>query len=221
MEFVKRNCMIDLEHYKKLFFNEETGKERYGLVPKEAEKICKDHSLENCREIAAACYDCDLYYIQMLGVYILGLIAHQHEEAFEFLKNHVSKNPSWQVQEFLAMAFDNYCKNTGYEKALPTIDEWLNDNNQNVRRAVTEGLRIWTKRPYFKDNPEEAIQILSKHKADDSEYVRKSVGNALKDISKAFPELIIKELSTWVLDTKEINQVFKLANAFLQKGVKA
>jgi len=203
--------MIDIEHYKKLFFNEETGKERYGLVPKEAEKIYKDNSLEKCWEIATECYDCELYYIQMLGVYIMGLIAHQHEKAFDFLKNNVSNNPYWQIQEFLAMAFDNYCKSTGYKESLQTIDEWLNDKNQNVRRAVTAGLRIWTKRPYFKDNPEEAIKILSKHKSDKSEYVRKSVGNALKDISKAYSELIKKELAKWELDTKEINQVYKLA----------
>jgi len=95
---------------------------------------------------------------------------------------------------------------------LETINEWLNNKNPNVRRAVTEGLRIWTKRPYFENNPQEAINILSKFKTDESEYVRKSVGNALKDISKTYPELVKKELSKWKLDTKEIKQVYNLAN---------
>ena len=95
---------------------------------------------------------------------------------------------------------------------METIKEWLNNKNQNVRRAVTEGLRIWTKRPYFKDNPQEAINILSKLRIDESEYVRKSVGNALKDISKTFPELVKKELNKWELDSKEIKQVYNLAN---------
>lgn len=27
--------------------------------------------------------------------------------------------------------------------------------------AVTEGLRIWTSRPYFKDNPNEAIRRIA------------------------------------------------------------
>ncbi|GHV72619.1 hypothetical protein AGMMS49928_29840 [Spirochaetia bacterium] len=91
------------------------------------------------------------------------------------------------------MAFDNYSKDNGYEKSLETINEWLNNKNENIRRAVTEGLRSWIKRPYFDDNPQEAIKILAKYKTDESEYVRKSVGNALKDISKKYPELI-KEL---------------------------
>ena len=55
---------------------------------------------------------------------------------------------------------------------------------KNHRRAVTEGLRIWTSRPFFKDNPKEAIRLLSEYKTDENEYVRKSVGNALRDISK-------------------------------------
>jgi len=208
--------MVDIKHYTKLFFNEETGKERYGLIQKEAVNFCKNNSIENCWEAAMGCYDCELYYIQSFGVYIMGIIADKQKKAYNFLKDTVSVNPLWQVQEFLAMAFDNYCKNTGYEQSLETIDEWLNSKNKNHRRAVTEGLRIWTNKPYFKDNPKEAIRILSKHKTDESEYVRKSVGNALRDISKKHPELIKNEVKKWKLNTKEINHVYKLASKFIQ-----
>ena len=203
--------MVDIKHYIKLFFNEETGKERYGLIQKEAENFGKNNSVEKCWEVAMECYQCELYYIQAFGVYIMGTISGKNKSAYDFLKNYVSKNPSWQVQEFLAMAFDNYCKNKGYEKSLKIIQEWLKDKNENNRRAVTEGLRIWTKRPYFNEHPDEAIKILSEHKTDESEYVRKSVGNALRDISKEYPELIKTELKKWKLDSKEINQVYKLA----------
>jgi 3-methyladenine DNA glycosylase AlkC len=207
-------AVIDVKHYSKLFFNEQTGKERYGLIPKEAETIYKNNSVKNCWDMAMEFYNCQLYYIQMLAVYIAGLIA--NKKALNFLKNTVSKNISWQVQEFMAMAFDNYCRKNGYGDSLEIINEWLNNKHENVRRSVTEGLRNWIKRPYFKDNPEEAIRILSKHKTDKSEYVRKSVGNALKDISKTYPELIKKELAKWKLDTKEIEKVYKLASKFME-----
>ena len=207
--------MIDIKQYSKLFFNEETGKERYGLIQKEAENYFNSNSIEDCWETALQCYNCDLYYIQAFGVYIMGLMAYKHKKALVFLKNNVSKNTSWQVQEFLAMAFDNYCKNTGYEKSIDTIDEWLNSDNENNRRAVIEGLRIWTKRPYFKDAPKDTINLLAKYKTDASEYVRKSVGNALKDISKEYPELIKAEIKKWKLDTKEIKQVYKLAGKLI------
>ena len=202
--------MIDTKYYTKLFFNEKTGKERYSLIPKEAEKVFNESTIENCWNFAVECYNCELYYIQSLGVYIFGLIGNKN--GLNFLENTVSKNFSWQVQEFLAMAFDVYCRRNGYRESLETIKAWLNNDNPNVRRAVTEGLRIWTKRPYFKDNPQEAICILSKLKIDGSEYVRKSVGNSLKDISKTFPELVKGELSKWELDSKEIKQVYNLAN---------
>ena len=131
-------------------------------------------------------------------------------------RDEVSKDDNWRVQEVLAKAFDEFCKKIGYEKALPIIDEWLKNSNPNTRRAVTEGLRIWTSRPYFKENPTEAIERLADLREDSSEYVRKSVGNALRDISKKYPELIKTELDSWKLESKEINQVYKLANKFVK-----
>jgi hypothetical protein len=97
--------MIDIKYYTKVLFNEETGKERHGLAQKEAVKIYNENSSEKSWEIAMECYNCEPYYIQMLGVYILGLIG--NKKTLNFLKNTVSKNPSWQIQECLAMAFDN------------------------------------------------------------------------------------------------------------------
>ena len=65
---------------------------------------------------------------------------------------------------------------------------------------------------------EEAIQCLAALKEDSSEYVRKSVGNALRDISKKFPDFICKELESWSLDSKEIKQVYHLASEFIKKN---
>ena len=61
-----------------------------------------------------------------------------------------------------------------------------------------------------------AIQRLAALKEDSSEYVRKSVGNALRDISKKFPDFIRKEVEAWSLDSKEIKQVYHLASEFIK-----
>ena len=150
----------------------------------------------------------------MYGVFLLGHLS-DDDEILTFMRDEVSKDENWRVQEVLAKAFDEFCKKIGYEKALPIIDEWLENENPNTRRAVTEGLRIWTSRPYFKENPNEAIERLVNLKEDSSQYVRKSVGNALRDISKKIPELIKNELLNWNLQSKEINQVYKLASKFI------
>ena len=63
---------------------------------------------------------------------------------------------------------------------------------------------------------EDVIQRLAALKEDSSEYVRKSVGNALRDISKKFPDFIRKEVEAWSLDSKEIKQVYHLASEFIK-----
>ena len=146
---------------------------------------------------------------------MLGYAATEYKKALSFLKEEVSQHESWRVQEILAKAFDIYCRLIGYETALPVIKDWLASDIANTRRAVSEGLRIWTGRPYFKENPQVAIDLLSSHKKDESLYMRKSVGNALRDISKKYPELISKEIQQWDLASKEVKQVYKLASKFI------
>jgi len=150
---------------------------------------------------------------------MVGLFGYLSEdrEILDFIKKKVSKDENWRVQEVLAKSFDEYCRKIGYEEALPVIDEWLGDVDPNTRRAVTEGLRIWTSRPYFKEHPEEAIKRIAALKEDSSEYVRKSVGNALRDISKKYPELIQAELDTWNIEKKSVKQVYQLASRFIEK----
>ncbi len=132
------------------------------------------------------------------------------------MRKRVSRDQDWRVQETLAKAFDQYCKDNGYETSLLVIKDWLADANPNVRRAVTEGLRIWTGRDYFREHPEAAIKLLSPLKADESEYVRKSVGNALRDISRKHKDLIRKELGSWDISDKHVHQTYKLASKFLK-----
>ena len=102
-----------------------------------------------------------------------------------------------------------------YQNTLPTIREWLQDSRPPVRRAVSEGLRIWTSRDYFKDHPQVAVSLLSALKSDESDAVRRSAGNALRDISKKFPELIETELSSWDVSDKRVAQVHTLAGRYL------
>ena len=153
----------------------------------------------------------------MYGVFLFGYLS-DDKEILDFMRDEVSKDSNWRVQEILAKAFEEFCKKTGFKEAVPVIDEWLGHNDPNTRRAVSEGLRIWTNRPYFKENPQEAVKRLSALKQDPSEYVRKSAGNALRDISKKHPDLIESETNTWDLDVKEINQVYKLARRFIENS---
>ena len=176
----------------------------------------KNNDRDYSKKLSFLSYESKVYQVRIYGVFLFGYLS-SDSDILTFMRDEVSKDDNWRVQEVLAKAFDEYCKNKGYENAISVIDEWLSSDNPNTRRAVTEGLRIWTSRPYFRDNPQEAIKRLATLKEDASEYVRKSVGNALRDISRKFPELISEELKNWKLETKEIKQVYKLASRFVEK----
>lgn len=185
-------------------------------IEKEALVLVKNNTIEESFNLGKEFYLSEIYQVRELGVFIFGEIAWKRNEALILLKEEVSLDENWRVQEILAKAFDKYCSCVGYEKALLIIKEWLKSDRANVRRAVTEGLRIWTGRDYFRDHPKVAVDLLSELKEDESEYVRKSVGNALRDISKKHTSLITEELKTWDISNKHINQVYKLANKYIK-----
>jgi len=187
-------------------------------IQKAADEVYAGHSAEESLQLAKHLFTSEIYQARSLATFIFGRLAANSSESLEFLKRRVSRDNDWRVQEILAKAFDKFCADTGYENTFSLIKEWLADSNPNVRRAVTEWLRIWTGRPYFREHPEVAVKLLSTLRNDESEYVRKSVGNALRDISKNHKELIKNELRQWDTTNKHIKQTHKLASRFLQKS---
>ena len=173
------------------------------------DKILSSQNIKHF-DIAIQFLNDETYQVRMLGTYILGALAAIDPDALKILETQVSQDQNWRVQEMLAKAFDHYCQTTGYEKSLQVIEQWLAGKNANVKRAVIEGLRIWTNRPFFKTNPALAIKLISQHKADPSEYLRKSVGNALRDIGKKHLALISSETADWDLRDTKIRFTYKL-----------
>ncbi len=179
-------------------------------IEAEAKMLIEAKPWVELKSLASALLHHQAYQIRSLAVFLFGHFAATDSGALHILQTHVSKDPSWQVQEILAKAFDQYCKDTTYERALPTIENWLAHPNPNVCRAVTEGLRIWTSRPFFNRNPKLAIDLIAQHRSHECQYLRKSVGNALRDISKKHGALIDAEISTWDLDNPRILFTHKL-----------
>jgi 3-methyladenine DNA glycosylase AlkD len=180
-----------------------------------ADELFAEQSAEQCFQISVTLIRHEKRQPRCLAAFLLGRLAATSPMSLDILRTRVSKDADWRVQEILAKAFDRYCADVGYENALPVIDDWLSDPSPKVRRAVTEGLRIWTGRAYFKAHPLVAIRMLSQHKGDDSEYLRKSVGNALHDIGKAHPDLVRAELKSWQTTDPKIAYTYKIAKRSL------
>jgi hypothetical protein len=148
---------------------------------------------------------------RMLAIYLLGFTAGARPANITTLCQRAVGDPSWEAQEALAQAFDAYCAAIDYETALPVIDDWLADGRPNARRAVSEGLRPWTSksRQYFYARPAEAVRRLAALRTDESEYVRHSAGNALRDIRRAHPELVDAETATWEMDDPRVRFTYQ------------
>jgi hypothetical protein len=148
---------------------------------------------------------------RILAIYLLGFTAGERPANMAMLRERAAPDPNWEAQEALAQAFDAYCAAVGYETALPAIDAWLADTHANARRAVSEGLRPWTSRSrrYFHERPVEAIQRLAALRGDESEYVRHSAGNALRDIRRAHPDLVDAETAMWDMSDPRVRFTYE------------
>lgn len=191
---------------------------RHGFKPIRglAHRIASERSSSDVFTLARKLLGSDIHQARMLATLLLGQCSGDDDAVLHVLRDQVSMDPDWRVQEMLAMAFDGWCRDTGYERALPTIEEWLADLRATVRRAASEGLRIWTRRPYFEEHPEVAIRLLAGLRADDHEYVRRSAGNALRDISRTHRERVATELATWDLGNTRVAETHTLAARIIQ-----
>ncbi|MCL0058959.1 DNA alkylation repair protein, partial [Dehalococcoidia bacterium] len=92
--------------------------------------------------------------------------------------NNLASNDDWRKREDAATALVEISK----KKEDEVVNEmilWAEDENPNIRRTASEGLRGVARR-----NPEKILPVIEKLKTDDSLYVRKSVAALLRAISK-------------------------------------
>ncbi|MDQ3705899.1 MAG: DNA alkylation repair protein [Chloroflexota bacterium] len=88
-----------------------------------------------------------------------------------------------------------------YERAMSILHQWCDDPNPDVRRLVSEGTRprlpLTGRIRRFQDDPRPVIALLDKLKADETDYVRRSVANNINDIAKDNPQIAVATLKRW------------------------
>ncbi len=95
------------------------------------------------------------------------------------------------------------------------MQAWSRHKNEHVRRLASEGVRPrlpWAiALPVFKRNPEPILPILEALKADESEYVRRSVANCLNDIAKDHPQTLLSIAQRWRGQSVQTDKLLKHA----------
>lgn len=87
------------------------------------------------------------------------------------------------------------------KRTIGIFKQWARDENEHVRRLVSEGARPllpWGQKiTEFVLFPQLTLDLLEMLKNDESMYVRKSVANHLNDHSKNHPDLVLNTLKAW------------------------
>ncbi|MHA1488248.1 MAG: DNA alkylation repair protein [Promethearchaeota archaeon] len=114
-----------------------------------------------------------------------------------------ANHDEWQIRESAREAILSGLKRNP-EKMLAYLSLLAKNNNKNLRRLVPESLRPradvkWLRAPSKND---EVLKILTLLRKDNSIYVRKSVGNNIKDLSKYMPEKMLNLMESWLKGSK-------------------
>lgn len=112
-------------------------------------------------------------------------------------------NDDWEIREmtneFIVVALQHYP-----DFILPKMRVWAQSSKENIRRWIIEGARPhgpvkWLRNP-TKIDP--ILDLLTMMRFESSEYARKSIGNALKDLSKYMPEKVLILAENWIASAK-------------------
>ena len=140
--------------------------------------------------------------LQLFALHIIAEFLVTFPEEFEEIIPLIEKyacHSNWIVRETIADAILSGLKKIP-EITIETLYKWVRHSNENVRRLVSESLRPHTTIKWLRDPTKNdmVLEILSSLKQDPSIYVRKSVGNNLKDLTKYMPKKILTLMKSWM-----------------------
>ncbi|MCY3866923.1 MAG: DNA alkylation repair protein [Chloroflexi bacterium] len=89
------------------------------------------------------------------------------------------------------------------QATLARLQQWALDENEHVRRLVSEGSRPrlpwWPQLTDLIADPAPTLALLEQLKDDPSLYVRRSVANHLNDIGKDHPDRLLARMEAWAI----------------------
>lgn len=154
-----------------------------------AETTLDRYAVGDVLALAQGLLDSEVVQVRMLATVMLGLIADQALEAKTMLREVATADKDAEVHKAVGVAFEQYCTRVGYAYVQSDIADWLADPSPIVRRAVIEGLRVWTDRPYFDLWPEEAVDFLTWVVDDPDHAVAQAALTALNEVFESYPAL--------------------------------
>jgi 3-methyladenine DNA glycosylase AlkC len=120
------------------------------------------------------------------------------------LAKRFAADPSMNVREMAWLSFRPYIE-PALEECLRSLQAWVDDENPYIRRCAIEAIRprgVWCAHiKTLKERPQLGLSLLETARADESKYVRLSVGNWLNDASKSQPQWVVRVCRRWLKES--------------------
>jgi 3-methyladenine DNA glycosylase AlkC len=163
-------------------------------------------NLDDYYDLGISCFDIgertERTHLQHFSLIFLAEYVNQFPDQFDHMSNDVvnfANNEKWEIRESTAFIIVSAMKKNPL-KTLKILTEWTANKNANIRRLVSESLRPSSNLKWLRDplRNDPILEILTLLRNDPSIYVRKSVGNNIKDLSKYMPQKILKLMKDWI-----------------------
>jgi 3-methyladenine DNA glycosylase AlkC len=122
------------------------------------------------------------------------------DSSLAWLKQTAALSGTWPREHSCVMLHHLFIRE-GVKTVLRKVSSWLLDSHEGVRRVVTEGIRprlmMVPHIEELKKDPSVLRGVFEPLLDDPSEYVRKSVGNCMNDVSKDHPKMLLDWLEPW------------------------
>lgn len=140
--------------------------------------------------------------LRVFAVYLLAGVAGGVPGGFHEVQPRArswATHADWEVREMVGAILRATLK-ASPAAVIPVMETWIQADDENLRRVVTESLRPLADIKWLRDSArnDAVLGLLAQCRADPSTYVRKSVGNNLKDLTKYMPEKILALAATWI-----------------------
>lgn len=140
--------------------------------------------------------------VQHFALLLLSEFVLQFPQKFSQISDMIEKyanHSDWSIRETTAGSILSGIKKNP-EETLQYLLKWIKSENENLRRIVTESIRPSAEVKWLRDptKNDKILDILTYLRKDPSIYVRKSVGNNIKDLTKYMPEKILNLMDKWI-----------------------
>jgi 3-methyladenine DNA glycosylase AlkC len=209
------NGFLD-EEYNSIPSKERIGKGRYFIaksVARGCRNIIETSSRMKCKKIFHNTANMLLFgekrempSLVYLATTLMAEFARIDEEYLEKALKHAkvwADHENWEIREctgyIIRLALVNNKTIT-----FNILSDWISTPSPNLRRVVIESLRPLADVKWLRDpnKNDEVIAFLYLVRSDPSSYVRTSVGNNLKDLSKYMPNKVLNIVALWINEAK-------------------